>query len=60
MIEKTLLHSILDTIFKQIERPWRVPQDDHKFDLLRGLLKIRKWGNLHKNKVDKKDEWSTW
>jgi hypothetical protein len=58
MIENTLLHSILDTISQQIERPWQVPQDDHRFDLLCGLLKIRKWGNLQKNKVDNIDEWA--
>jgi hypothetical protein len=46
MIENALLHSILDTIFKQIERPWQVPQDDNRFDPLRGLLEIRKWGSL--------------
>jgi hypothetical protein len=55
MIENTLLHSILDTIFGQIERPWRVPHDDRKFDLLCGLLKIKKWGTLQK-KMDNKDE----
>ncbi len=48
MIENALLHSILDTIFEQIERPSRVPQDDRKFDLLRGLLEIKKWGNIPK------------
>jgi hypothetical protein len=48
VIEKTLLHLILDTIFKQKEQPWQVPQDDRKFDLLCGLLKIRKWGSLQK------------
>jgi hypothetical protein len=51
MIENTLLHSILDTIFKQIERPWQVPQDNSRFDLLRELLKIKKWGSLQKDKV---------
>jgi hypothetical protein len=24
------------------------------------LLKIRKWGNIQKNKVDNIDEWATW
>jgi hypothetical protein len=40
MIENTLLHSILDTISKQIKQPWQVPENDCKFDLLRGLLEI--------------------
>ncbi len=60
MIENALLHSILDTIFEQIERPSQVPQDDYKFDLLCGLLEIRKWGNIQKNKVDNTDGWATW
>jgi len=34
MIENTLLHSILDIIFEQIERPWRVLQDDSRFNPL--------------------------
>jgi hypothetical protein len=59
MIENPLLHSI-STIFKQIERPWKIPQDDNQFDLLRGLLKIKKWGILQKDKVDNTNEWATW
>jgi hypothetical protein len=51
MIENTLLHSILDTIYKQIEGPWWVPHDDNQFDPLHGLLKIRKWGSLQKDKI---------
>ncbi len=39
-----LLHSILDTIFKQIEQPWRLLQDDNWFDPLAILLEIKKWG----------------
>jgi hypothetical protein len=57
MIENALLHSILDTISKQIERPWQVPQDDYRFDPLYGLLEIRKWGILEKEKMDNTDEW---
>lgn len=40
----TLLHSILDTIFKQIKQPWQILQDDNQFDLLPILLEIKKWG----------------
>jgi hypothetical protein len=60
MIENTSLHSILDTIFEQIKRPWRFPQDDNRFNPLRGLLKIKKWGTLQKNKVDNTNEWAAW
>ncbi len=60
MIENTLLHSILDTISKQIKQPWQVPENDCKFDLLRGLLEIRKLGNLQKDKVDNTYEWANW
>jgi uncharacterized membrane-anchored protein len=60
MIENTLLHSILDIISEQIEWPWRVPQDDNKFDPLRGLLEINKWGILQKEKVDNTNEWAIW
>jgi hypothetical protein len=56
MIENALLHSILDTISKQIEQPWQVPEDDNKFDPLRGLLEIKKWGSLQKDKVDNTNE----
>jgi hypothetical protein len=58
MTENELLHSILDTISKQIEQPWQVPQDDGRFNPLHGLLKIRKWGSLQKNKVDNTHEWT--
>ncbi len=58
-IENKLLHLILDTIFEQIEQPWQVLQDDSLFNPLRGLLKIKKWGNLQKNKVDNTNEWAT-
>jgi hypothetical protein len=58
MIENALLDSILDTILEQIEQPWRVPQDDHRINPLRGLLKKFKWGNLQKDKVDNIDEWA--
>ncbi len=57
MIENALLHSILDTNFKQIERPWWVPQDDSWFDPLHKLLEIKKWGSLQKDKVDNTNEW---
>jgi hypothetical protein len=60
MIENALLHSILDIIFKQIKQPWQVPQDDHRFDPLHGLLEIMKWGILQKEKVDNIDEWFAW
>jgi hypothetical protein len=60
MIENALLHSILDTISKQIERPWQVPQDDRRFDSLYGLLEIRKWGILEKDKMDNTNEWVAW
>jgi hypothetical protein len=56
MIENELLHSILDTISKQIEQPWQVPQDDSRFNPLHGLLEIRKWGNLQEDKVDNTNE----
>lgn len=56
MIKNTLLHSILDTIFEQIKWPWSVPQDDNQFDS-NGLIEIRKWGNLQKNKIVNIDEW---
>jgi hypothetical protein len=49
----TLLHSILDTIFEPKRQPWQILQDDNQFDLLRKLLKNRKWGILQKDKVDK-------
>jgi hypothetical protein len=42
----------LDTISKQIEQPRQVLQDDGKFNFLRGLLEIKKWGSLQKDKVD--------
>jgi hypothetical protein len=51
MIKNALLHSILDTIFEQIERPWQVLQNNNKFDLLCELLEIKKWNNLQKDKV---------
>ncbi len=53
MIENALLHSTLDTI----KQPWGVPQYDNKFDPSCGLLEIRKWGSLQKDKVDITDEW---
>jgi hypothetical protein len=43
MIENALLHSILDTISKQIKQPWQVLQDYNQFDPLRGLIEIKKW-----------------
>jgi hypothetical protein len=57
MIENALLHSILDTIYNQIKQPWGVPQYDNRFDPLHGLLKIRKWGSLQKDKMDITYEW---
>ncbi len=60
IIENALLHSISDIISEQIEQPWRIPQDDCRFDPLHGLLEINKWGNLQKDKVDKINEWATW
>jgi hypothetical protein len=60
MIENALLDSILNTTSKQIEQPWRVPQDDNRFDPLHGLLGIRKLGTLQKNKVDNTNEWAAW
>jgi hypothetical protein len=59
MIENALLHSILDTISKQIEQPWQVPQDDSRFDPLCELIEIKKWGSLQKDKVDNTNEWAT-
>ncbi len=56
MIENELLHLILDTISKQIEQPWQVPQDNNRFNPLHGLLEIRKWGSLQKDKVDNTNE----
>jgi hypothetical protein len=43
MIENALLHSILDTIFKQIKQRRQVLQDDNLFDPLCGLIEIKKW-----------------
>jgi hypothetical protein len=60
MIENELLHSILDTISKQIKQPWQVPQDDNSFNPLHGLLEIMKWGNLQKYKVDNTNEWAAY
>jgi hypothetical protein len=57
MIENALLHSILDTIFEQREWPWRVLKDNHRFNPLHGLLEIKKWDSLQKNKVDNTYEW---
>ncbi len=51
MIENALLHSILDSIFKKIERPWWGPQNNNRFNILCRLLEIRKWGSLQKDKV---------
>ncbi len=48
-----LLHSILDIITNSMERPWQIPQDDNRFDLLFKLLKIRKWGIPQKEKMGK-------
>jgi len=42
MIENTLLHSILDSISKQIEQPWQVSQDGSRFDPLCELIEIKK------------------
>jgi hypothetical protein len=36
-----------------MERPWQIPQDDNRFDLLFKLLKIRKWGIPQKEKMGK-------
>jgi hypothetical protein len=60
MIENALLHSILDTIFEQIKQPWRVFENDRRFDPLSGLLEIKKWGSLQKDKVDNTYEWAAW
>ncbi len=60
MIENTLLHSILNTIVGQIKWPWQTPQDDNWFDPLCGLLEIKKWGTLQKEKMDNTNEWATW
>jgi hypothetical protein len=57
MIEIVLLHSILDTIFEQIKQPWRILENDCRFDPLSGLLEIKKWGNLQKDKMDNTYEW---
>jgi hypothetical protein len=43
MIENALLHSILDTISKQIKQPLPVFQDYNQFDPLCGLIEIKKW-----------------
>jgi hypothetical protein len=43
MIENALLHSILDTIFKQIKQRRQVLQDDNLFDPLCRLIEIKKW-----------------
>jgi hypothetical protein len=59
MIGNALLHSILDTISKQIKQPWQVLQDDNLFDPLRRLIEIKKWESLQKDKVDNIDEWAT-
>jgi hypothetical protein len=48
------------TKFEQIKWPWWVPQDDNRFNLLQGLLEIKKWGSLQKDKVDNTNEWVTW
>jgi hypothetical protein len=58
MIENALLHSILNTISKQIEEPWQIRHNDNWFDPLCKLLEIRKWGSLQKDKVDNIDEWA--
>jgi len=58
MIENALLHSILDTISKQIKQPWQVIQDDNLFDPLCGLIEINIWESLQKEKVDNIDEWA--
>jgi hypothetical protein len=53
MHEINMWHSILDTIFKQIEQPWQILQDDIQFNPLCKHLKFRKWGILQKDKVGK-------
>jgi hypothetical protein len=58
MIENASLHSILDTISKQIKQPWQVLQDDNLFDPLCGLIEIKKWESLQKDKMDNIDEWA--
>jgi hypothetical protein len=50
---RMLLHSILDTISKQIKWLWQIPRDDSWFDPLHRLLKIKKWGILQKDKMGK-------
>ncbi len=50
----------MDTIFEQIKQPWRVFQDNHRFYPLWGLLEIKKWGSLQKDKVDNTYEWAIW
>ncbi len=58
MIKNALLHSILDTISKQIKQPWPILQDDSLFNPLRGLIEIKKWESLQKDKVDNTYEWA--
>jgi hypothetical protein len=53
-----LLHSILDTISKQIKQSWQVLQDDNLLDPLCGLIEINTWESLKKDKVDNIDEWA--
>jgi hypothetical protein len=53
MIENALLHSILDTISKQIKQPWEYFQEDNLFDPLRGLRESRN------GRVYKKTKWIT-
>jgi len=55
MIGNALLHSILDTISEQIKQPWQVLQDDNLFDPLHGLIEIKKWESLQKEKMDNID-----
>jgi hypothetical protein len=45
MIENTLLHSILDTIYEQIVWPWGIRKNGCKFDPLYKWLEFRKWGS---------------
>ncbi len=59
MIENALLHSVLDIISKEIKQPRQVLQDDNLFDPLWGLIEIKKWESLQKDKVDNTDEWAT-